>query len=903
MHTWAKRGIQTALITGGLLMLGTGIAAADEDVNPDQPASALDGGVVVPLGVGDNAVGTPLGPVHTPKLARTVEVRPARLPVARPDTAGSCATDCGSLRGNRVSGDLVVPVDVSGNAVALGGDACVTNTSSQHYRTSRPARTAGHGLLSGNAADLDWAAPVQVTGNAVGALGHACATSDSVQHAETSGDTTADGRGGTLAGNVLAGQGATPVQVTGNALAVLGGATSVSRASTAGVAGGWLASNGDDGAAAGNVGAVPFAVPVEVNGNAIGAAGRSTTRSASMARARSGSGRPGRWGAPTSVATSGASALLSGNAAGPALSGPVLADCDALTVAGRSDAACASDSAAWAGGASGSNGNGSTLSGNVVGPALAVPAEVFANPVAAGGSASSAQANAMSSDAGGPLYSFGDDGLLSGNLAGPSASGPVDVFTTALGVAGNATACASNVSRTGSGGRGGTSGSDALGGGNIVALPVSMPAEAFGTAGSVLGAAESHSVEAKQSSSGGFADATDPGGLGAANIVQGAVAGPAQVMGNGLGVLGRSRSVVDARSASAAGGGNDTSGTVGTASGNVGQAALALPAQVFGSMVTAGGTGRSDARADTTSAAGGPTTTDGVGGFGAGNVVSLPAGSAAQLFGVAGSALGSADANGAGRTGAVAGGPTRTTGTAGTLAGNVLGVQSVPLVRGFGTAVSGLGGASAATGENRGATVSGGDLYSAGDFGALAGNVVDVPVVAAVQPFGDAVSVLGGSARARGDDTSVGRAGGHRATGGRRASLSGIRAALPVVAGVPVYDVPVRVLADAMSDATNGGALRAGDSEPIASRAADGLAITRMPRLTERPGVVAPASPVPALPTRYLPPGALPAAGTRQPARIPALSGLDTARSLRPVELGRAASLADTRSRLATLFD
>ena len=30
MQTWAKRGMQTALVTGGLLMLGTGIASANE---------------------------------------------------------------------------------------------------------------------------------------------------------------------------------------------------------------------------------------------------------------------------------------------------------------------------------------------------------------------------------------------------------------------------------------------------------------------------------------------------------------------------------------------------------------------------------------------------------------------------------------------------------------------------------------------------------------------------------------------------------------------------------------------------------------------------------------------------------------------------------------------------------
>lgn len=50
MPTWAKRGLQSALLASGLLMLGTGISAAEEDaglvgdaatgVGGDQPQSA-----------------------------------------------------------------------------------------------------------------------------------------------------------------------------------------------------------------------------------------------------------------------------------------------------------------------------------------------------------------------------------------------------------------------------------------------------------------------------------------------------------------------------------------------------------------------------------------------------------------------------------------------------------------------------------------------------------------------------------------------------------------------------------------------------------------------------------------------------------------------------------------------
>ena len=34
MHTWAKRGLQTAVVTGGLFAIGSGIASASENVTP-----------------------------------------------------------------------------------------------------------------------------------------------------------------------------------------------------------------------------------------------------------------------------------------------------------------------------------------------------------------------------------------------------------------------------------------------------------------------------------------------------------------------------------------------------------------------------------------------------------------------------------------------------------------------------------------------------------------------------------------------------------------------------------------------------------------------------------------------------------------------------------------------------
>ena len=77
MQTWAKRGIQTALVTGGLLMLGTGIASADENVNPDTPAGPLDLYASIPVDISGNALGTLGKQVDLPEVHKEFSTAPA----------------------------------------------------------------------------------------------------------------------------------------------------------------------------------------------------------------------------------------------------------------------------------------------------------------------------------------------------------------------------------------------------------------------------------------------------------------------------------------------------------------------------------------------------------------------------------------------------------------------------------------------------------------------------------------------------------------------------------------------------------------------------------------------------------------------------------------------------------
>ncbi|HEU5473093.1 MAG TPA: hypothetical protein VFV67_20800 [Actinophytocola sp.] len=835
MHTWAKCGLQTALVTGGLLMLGTGIAAADEDVSPDRRVPALDGGLAVPVTMRNNAVGTPLGPVHAPELTREVAVHPAE-----PVGAG----------GNRVNGDLVVPVDVSGNAVAVGGDAAVVNESGRHARVARPVRTAAGGPLDGNVVDADWAVPVQVTGNAVGAFGRAGSVSTAGQQAAATGDIETDGRGRPLAGNVVAGQGATPVQVTGNAVSALGGATTWSDASSAGAAGGWLRTSGDRGAVAGNVAAVPLAVPVHANGNAVGVAGGSRSRARAGSAARAGDdGRIDRPARPAYVRTSGAGGLLSGNVADPSAAGPVSAQCAAGTLAGGSAADCATGSGAGAGGVVQTDGTRSTGSGGVVGPAFAVPAEAFGNALAAGGQAASRHRGATDARAGGAAFTLGDGSTAGGTVAGPAASGPVDVAGSALSVLGGATAESASTANSSTGGYAGTTGSGSTAGGTAATIPVSRPVEAFGTAGSVLGSAGAHAVETKESTAGGYTNTDDPGGFGAANLVHVPVAGPAQLLGNGAGVLGRTATFTESDTSSTAGGPTEATGTGGIGSGNIGQLPVALPAQVFGTNVTAGGSGTAAALTRTAATAGGPAATDGSAGLGAGNVAAVPVASALGVFGDSVAVLGTGTGRAVAATGSTAGGDLRSSGRGGTVAGNVIAARAIPVAQVFDSAVSALGGTSRAGAGTATVARSGGEPVSDGEFGMISGNVLD----------------------------------------------------LPVRAGVPVFGVPVEVLGEAMSAAA--GAHRLAGPEPgeldLAGDPAGGLPVTELPALPDlpEPDLLESDLTEPGLPLVAAP--AMPGPVSRA---TPALSGLDTARMFSPVALRDSASLADTRARLADLF-
>ncbi|TCP57393.1 hypothetical protein EV191_1011348 [Tamaricihabitans halophyticus] len=894
MQTWAKRGIQTALVTGGLLMLGTGIASADEQVNPDRPASPLDGKVSVPINVENNAIGTPGGQVDLPEVKTEInlDVSPVtdKLPAPVQDAAGQAAEQVNTAAeqaaptseattpapaSNQVTGDVVAPVDVSGNALALGGDVAVDNESKQEAATEAPVRTDGSNTtLGGNAVDLDWAAPVAITGNAVSVLGDAESTNNSTQSAQAAGDIDTNGEGGLLAGNTVAGQLATPVQLTGNAIAGGGDAETNSTATSEANAGGSIVGSGEGGALSGTVGALPVAAPVELNGSALGVLGEAEAHSDSSANATAGGTKPGVNDVPSYIQTTGDDGLLAGTVAQAPLATPVVVAGTAAGVLGEGEATGSTSNDVLAGGFDSSSGVGGLGSGTIANAPVAVPVEAITHAVAVGGAAEALHDNEVSAVAGDGSFTNGNESALSGTSLATPIAGPADLLGNSVAVLGAADttgaadredgAGMNNEAEAIAGGYTGTIANDALGSGNAATVPVALPVEGFADSVGVLGTSDAAVTEHKVSEAGGDTSTVDDDAVLSANAVQVPVAGAAQLFGATVGGLAETNAFGDATNEISAGGNSAANGVGGTGSGNIVQAPASVPAQVFGIGASALSLTNAGAVNDTIMTSGGDAGTDGTEGNISGNVVSAPVGALAHVFGDQVSALGVGNATADNLSDVTTGGAVETAGDDGFVAGNAVTPQVLPAAQVFGDAVD-VAGLSNAVATNDVVNTTGGDVTTSGEAGSLSGNILDVPAAAVVDVFGDAIAALGGDALGVGDNTAV------NTVGGEAVSEGGFAGQLPVGVVGQIHQVPVSILAQALAASTNDSETSVGNSAPQLEMAFDRseLPVDALPALPAEQPVTLPAEAPQTLPAQDA--VTLPAAGAPQtlPAQRP----------------------------------
>ena len=912
MQSWAKRGLQTALVTGGLLMLGTGIASADENVNPDIPASPLDLNVTVPIDIGGNAVGTPFGQLDVPSVKTQLSTKPVTAPAnaalgelnknispvsqSKIGDGAFSPTDAG-LKGNKVAGDIVAPIQITCNAIGVIGNASVTDCNSeQTWQHNQDVATDGsHSGLAGNAVVLDWAAPIQIAGNAGGVLGGSGYASGSAsQSATETGNVSTSGEGSGLSGNVVAGQFATPVQVTGNAASyILGNAYSEFDADNAATSGGWIMTNGDGGAGTGNVAGVPIALPVKFNCNAAGVWGSDadTGSCATSDDATAGDKRPGAIaGIPTYIETGGTDSFLAGNVAAP--QGGIIGNIAGVAAswignAGTGDGS--SSSTVDSGGFISTDAQQAGGSGNVIDPAIALPVEAFGIGGTYIGNSHANHDNTTDANAGNGSYTDGTDGFLGGNIVNTQDALTAEVFGVGGSHIGNATGNATETKTVTAGGYDGTQGDNSSGSGNIVQVPTAIPAEVFGIGGSFIGQGSGSADEVKSVHGGGGGNTEDDFGAVSSNLVTAPLSVPVQFFGLGGAFVGQGHGTASSDTTSIAGGDVHASGPLGAIAGNLIQAPVSLPVQGHGTgaAVAGIGTGASDNLTDST--AGGNAVTDGHDGGIAGNIVQAPFAGAATIFGDGAVLGGLGHGTSTNDIMSTAGGDATTNGDRGGLAGNIIGVDGLPIAQIFGDAIT-AGGVTSGDATNTTVATTGGDVTTSGVEGGFSGNILDVPAVAVAQVFGDAVAVLG-SADAAADNQTTGTAGGEASTAGDEASVSGIELQEPIGALVQIYGVALDLFGHATAVATNDTTIEpeALFDLPIdmSAMGADELPAlpllsslpTTMPAYAAQRGDLPQAGGIPALPVAVPSLTALPvvsALPVQLPTQLPTLSALPT---------------------------
>ncbi len=198
MNAWLKRGLQVAVLSGGLLVLGAGLASADEttindDVAADVSVSVGDTTLIsVPVDISGNAItllgdDNPVGELVGGILGNMDS--DAALDVVADVQIGS-ESDAAPAEAPLIS----VPITITDNAVGVGGDAvAVANDPADEA----PEAGSGDSLIN---------IPVNVCGNGVGLLDEA-----SAECAATTGDEPAGSSVISL-----------PVVVCGNGIGVLG---------------------------------------------------------------------------------------------------------------------------------------------------------------------------------------------------------------------------------------------------------------------------------------------------------------------------------------------------------------------------------------------------------------------------------------------------------------------------------------------------------------------------------------------------------------------------------------------------------------------------------------------------------------------------------------------------------
>ena len=233
-YSWARKTAQTGFVAAGaVLVAGAGTAQAwGPDVTSQDNVGALSGNqVVAPIQAPVNICGVAAA------VLGTADAGCEGGSSAEFNGAGDLTTqnNTGLGNGNQAYAPVQIPTEVSGIAAAVGGVANAWSTGGSHATIAESGRqaesdttTQGNiGALSGNQLLAPIQAPINACGNAIAVGGVSGAGCEGGADADYSGagDLTTQDNIGLGNGNQLFAPIQAPVNVCGNAVAVLGEAS------------------------------------------------------------------------------------------------------------------------------------------------------------------------------------------------------------------------------------------------------------------------------------------------------------------------------------------------------------------------------------------------------------------------------------------------------------------------------------------------------------------------------------------------------------------------------------------------------------------------------------------------------------------------------------------------------
>jgi len=290
MKTWVRKTLAAGVLAAGALLLAPAAAQADVHQNTSDNTGVANGTqvfttVAVPLNVVGNSIGVAGESNSAGQGINWVES-------GKKGYKQNSSDNTGVLNGTQVLLPVTVPVNVVGNAVSVLGEANAAGAGVNKTESAKTEggvdqdSSDNTGVLNGTqvAAPID--VPVNVCGNSLAILGlansQAACVNGGGSHTESikqdSSDNTGIGNGTQIAAPVYV-----PLNITGNAASVLGEANAAgASANESGHQGGGVKQDSSDntGVLNGTQLAAPITVPVNVCGNALAVLGEANASAA-----------------------------------------------------------------------------------------------------------------------------------------------------------------------------------------------------------------------------------------------------------------------------------------------------------------------------------------------------------------------------------------------------------------------------------------------------------------------------------------------------------------------------------------------------------------------------------------------------------------------------------------------